>query len=326
MAGEGSPSITWGSLISATVMNYLESGALRDQVFSGSPFWRWMRQGKRIRRLTGGERIKLPLMYEGSGNYKRYSGLEVLDVTGYDGVTSAFFDWKQAATAVVISGLEKRSNMGESRVRDLTKDRILQAQATLTDGLAGDAHSDGTANGSKQVTGLVAMIATTITSGTYASIDTAVNTKWRNQVATSVGAAAVNLLPNLRTLYNDCLEVNGVEGKPDGIFTTQTVAEALEALVVPAIRYGPESKGELSIAPLFRAAEIQMDPKGASGVLYLCNSNHMFLFVHRDADLTMMDEGLARPVNQDGWTVPILFQGNMACNMRSALGKLTGIT
>lgn len=322
----GSPSITWGPLISATIMKYMESGMLRDQVHNKSPFWKWCREGNRIKRLTGGERIRLPMMYEGSGNFRRYSGLEVLDVTGYDGITNCFYNWKQAATAVVISGLDKRSNQGESRVRDLTKDKLFQAEATLGDNLATDVYSDGTANGSRQITGLAAMVATDPTTGTYADINPANNTAWRNASTTSVGSAAVNLLPALRTLHGNVTQVAGIEGNPDAIFTTQTVAEALEALVVPAVRYSPGGQGEMSIEPVFRGCKIFWEAKCQSGTLYMLNSNHIFLFVHRDADLTMPEAGMQSPINQDAYVAPILFQGNMGTNVRAALGKLTGIS
>lgn len=324
--GDASPTLTWGPLLSATTMEYLDSGKLRDQVHKRSPFWKWLRGGERIKTLSGGERIKLPVMYEGSGNFKRYSGLEVLDVTGYDGVTNAFYDWKQAAVAVIISGLEKRSNQGENRIRDLWKDKMFQAEATLADELATDAYSDGTASGSKQTTGLAAMVATTTTSGTYANINTANNDKWRNQVSTSVGNAAVNLLPALRTLYNDCTEVAGVDGEPDAIFTTQTMAEVLEALVIPAIRYSGGEEADLSAKPRFRNATVNWEAKCQSGILYLLNSRHVFAFVHRDANFSMLPSGTQNPVNQDAFVAPILWQGNMGTNLRSALGKLTGLT
>jgi hypothetical protein len=307
-------------------MNYLDSGMLRDQVHNKSPLWKWLRSGNRIKKLTGGERIKLPVMYEGSGNFKHYSGLEALDPTGYEGVTNAFYDWKQAAVSVVISGLDKRSNQGESRIRDLTKDKIFQAEATLADNLATDAYSNGTSSGNKQTDGLLAMVATTTTSGTYADINFGNNDKWRNQIATGVGNAAVNFLPNLRTTYNDCTEIAGVDGEPDGIFTTQTMAETLEALVVPAIRYTGGGTSELSSKPTFRGASINWEAKCQSGVCYILNSRHMFSFVHRDADFAMADGGLQNPVNQDAFIAPILWQGNMGTNLRSALGKLTGLT
>lgn len=323
---DANPSITWGSVVSTTLMNYIDSGKLRDQVFNRSPLLKWLRSGNRVKKLSGGERIRVSLMFDGSGNYKRYSGYEVLDVTPYDGQTTPTFDWKQASTAVSLSGLEKRSNMGESQVRDLAKDRVFQAESTLADGLASDAFSDGTANGSKQLTGLEAMVATTTTSGTYASVNTANNTKWRNNAVASVGAASSNLLSNLRTQYNNCIIVNGVEGEPDAIVTTQTVAEALEALVIPSIRYTGGGTSDLSSEPMFRGTKIMWDSKCPSGTLYILNSKHMFLFVHKDADLAMDPEGLRKPINQDAWVCPILFQGNMACNMRSCFSKLTGIS
>ena len=324
--GDGNPTITWGPLLSSTVMNYLDSGMLRDQVHNRSPFWSWLRSGNRIKRLTGGERIKLPVMYEGSGNFKRYSGLEALDPTGYEGITNAFFNWKQAATSVVISGLDKRSNQGESRIRDLTKDKIFQAESTLADNLATDAYSDGTANGSKQTTGLSAMVDSTPATGTYGDINSANNTAWRNNAITGVGNGAVNLLPNLRTIYNDCTEVAGVEGEPDGIFTTQSIAETLESLVVPAIRYTGGGTSDLSSRPTFRGASINFESKCQSGTMYVLNSKHIFSFVHRDADFAMADGGLQNPVNQDAIIAPILYQGNMGTNLRNALGILTGIT
>ena len=325
-AGDASPTITWGALLSSTLMKYIEAGTLMDQVHNRSPLWKWLREKKRMKILTGGERIALPVMYEDSGNFKRYSGLEQLDVTGYEGVTLAFFPGVQAATAVILSGLDQRSNRGESQVRDAAKDKIFQAESALADNLATDSYSDGTADGSKQVAGLLAMVATTNTSGTYASINTANNTKWRNQVATSVGNAAVNLLPNLRTVFNDCLEVAGVQGQPDGIFTTQTMAETLESLIVPAIRYAPGGSGELSAEPIFRKASINWEAKCQSGVMYILNSNHVFHFVHRDANMTMNPEGFQRPINQDALVAQLLYQGNLATNLRSSLGKLTGLT
>jgi hypothetical protein len=323
---DANPTIVWGGLLGTTVMNYLDSGMLRDQVHKRSPFWKWMNEGNRIKKLSGGERIKLPVMYEGSGNFKRYSGNESLDPSGYDGQTQAHFDWKQAATTVVISGLEKRSNQGESRIRDLGKDRMMQAEATLADNLATDAYSTGVADGSKQITGLGAMVASTVTSGTYASIDFGSNDKWRNNVISSVGNAAANLLSNLRILYNDCTEISGVDGEPDGIFTTQTMAETLEALIVPAIRYTSGGDGDLSIKPRFRGASIHWEAKCQGGTLYVLNSRHIFIFVHKDAYFSMGPAGMQSPVNQDSFLAPILFQGNMATNLRAALGKLTGLT
>jgi hypothetical protein len=61
-------------------------------------------------------------------------------------------------------------------------------------------------------------------------------------------------------------------------------------------------------------------------MMYVLNSKHIFMFVHKDADMTPSAEGMRSPINQDAFVMPILYQGNLATNLRSALGKLTGIT
>lgn len=326
-AADGNPTLDWGPLLSSTLMAYIDSGKLHDQVFTSTALLKWLRSGKRIKVLNGGERIKQSIMYEGSGNFKRYTGDEVLNPTPSRGMTTAFFNWKQAGTMVVINGLEKRSNGGEAAVRDLAKDRIMQSEMTLADNLATDVVSDGSADGSKQITGLAAMIATDPTAdATYADINQSSNTAWRNQVITTVGSGAVNLVPKLRQLFNDCSEGQSDTSSPDAIFTTQAVHEVAESVITPAIRYTPGGQGEMSINPVFRGAEIQWDEHVQSGVLYALNSNHIFMFVHRDANLSMDSDGFVAPYNADSMYAKILFQGNLGTNNRRKLGKLTGIT
>ena len=328
MVGEATPTLDWGDVLSTTLMAYIDSGMLHDQVFTSTALLNWLRSGKRIRKINGGDRIKVGLLHKGPGNYKRYSGDEVLNITQQPGRTVAFFNWKQSSTAAVISGLEQRVNSGEASVRDIAKDRIGAAELEIADELTTDAFSNGSANSSKQVTGLDAMVDTTPTAGEYADIDPAVNTAWRNQVITGVGSGAVNLLPNLRTLHNDCQEGSkGVRSAPDAIFCPQAIHEIAEAVVQPAIRYaGGGGKGEMSINPMFRGAEFVWDEHCQAQTLYMLNSNHIFFFVHKQADLSMAPEGFQRPINQDSYTAQILFQGNMGTNNRRKLGKMTGVT
>lgn len=324
--GNSGTNINWGPLLTSTFMKYIDSGMLHDQIFKGTALLDWLYSGGRIKKLDGGERISLGIMFDGSGNFKRYTGGETLDTTRGTGRTRAFFNWKQAATTAGITGLDQRSNMGESRIRDMAKDAIMQAEMTLADNLATDFFSDGSADSSKQSTGLAAMVATTTTSGTYAEIDFGANTAWRNQVDASVGAGAVNLLPSFRSIFNSCLEGKNDTSGPDFIVTTQAIAEIAESIIQPSIRYTPGGSGEMSSNPMFRGAEIKWDSHCQSGVYYALNSKHIFLFTHRDADMTMPKEGFQRPVNQDELSAQILWQGNLGTNNRRKLGKGTGVT
>ena len=328
MAGEATPTLDWSDVLSTTLMSYIDSGMLHDQVFTSTALLKWLMTGKRIRKLSGGERIKVGILYAGPGNYKRYSGDETLNITQQPGRTVAFFNWKQASGAAVINGLEQRQNGGEAAVKDLAKDRIRATELEIGDNLTTDAFSLGTTDGSKQVTGLAAMIADDPTSGTYANIDSSVNTKWRNQVTLTVGAGATNLLPALRVLHNNCMEgSDSVNSAPDAIFCTQAIHETAEAVVQPAIRYaGGGGEGEMGINPMFRGAKFLWDSHCQSQTLYMLNSNHLFFFMHRDAALAMTPEGFQRPINQDAYTAQILFQGNMGTNNRRKLGKLGGVS
>jgi hypothetical protein len=61
---------------------------------------------------------------------------------------------------------------------------------------------------------------------------------------------------------------------------------------------------------------------GASGMPaahgYFLNDNYIELVEHSDANLTVMDE--AKPHNQDGFVVPIIWMGNMVTSNRALQG------
>ena len=54
--------------------------------------------------------------------------------------------------------------------------------------------------------------------------------------------------------------------------------------------------------------------------------NHLFLYVHEDANFDETDEGMQKPINQDGLVTQLLFMGNMLCNNRRKEGKVSGLT
>ena len=122
-------------------------------------------------------------------------------------------------------------------------DQIDQASMSIQDTVSTDVYTDGTGNGSKNITGLAAMNETTPGTTAYAEVPTA-NTVWVNQSVASVGAAAVNLVPQLRVLMNDCSQgKNAAATKPDFAVTTQSIHESLEALIFPMVRYAPNPSG-----------------------------------------------------------------------------------
>jgi hypothetical protein len=329
MAGESTLSLIYGTLLSTTLKKVLDSGALHDQVFDNDVFLQWLRSGNRIKKVDGGERMRIGLMFGKNTTAGWYSDYEALDTTAQAGMTSAFYNNKQASASVSVSGLELRSNKGASQITNLQQEKIMQAASSLVDIIATGGFSDGTGSSNKQLTGLEAMIETTPGTAAYADVPVA-NTQWRNQVSASVGAAAVNLLPALRTVYNDCKQgKGGANSAPDFIITTQAVHEAMEALMFPQVRYeqNPSSGADAGISKLmFKSAEVVWDDYCTSGMMYVLNSDHIGMFVHPDADFSMSDGGFQKPINQDALIAQIFFQGNLFTNNRRKLGKLAGIS
>jgi len=327
MAGESSFSRTYGPLLTTTWEKLLMSGVVHDNVYNANPTLDWLYSGNRIKKIDGGERIRIPLMTSGNGTFKWYSDYENLNITPQVGQTTAWYTWKQGAISVSINGKEMRSNKGAARIADLTKEKRSQAELSMMDSLATGVFSDGTGTAGKQITGLEAALEASFT-GSYAEIDASVNTNWQNQVTASVGAAAVNLVPKLRNIMNSCSEgKDGAASAPDAIIMPQTVHESFEALVEPRQRFTPGQDAKLGIDKLtYKGAQVWWDSFCTAQTVYVLNSNHICLFVHNDADMSMTDEGFQKPIDQDALVAQILFQGNIAVNNRRKLGKLTGVT
>ena len=328
--GASTLSRTYGPILSTTLDKILSSGAIQDNVYDATPTLDWFRGGGRIKVVDGGERIRIPVMTGKNNTFKWYSDYEILDVTPQAGLTTAFFNWKQGAVSVSISGNELRQNSGTAKIADLMKEKIRNANNSLADNVATGIFSNGTGSSSKQLTGLAALVDQSPATDTYAQIDPSSNTSWRNKADSSVGAAAVNLIPSLRTIMNQCSQGReGAAGKPDFVVTTRTVHEAAEALVAPRVRYQPNPSGGADLGVdtvMFKGAKLIWDDYCSSGTAYVLSSPHIMLFIHSAANFAMSEEGFQKPIDQDALTTQVLVQLNMATNNRRKHGVLGGIT
>lgn len=318
------------SLLASTLERAVESGVVQDAVFKMRPLLNKLRESGNLMVVNGGERLRVQFQYDTNSTVDSYTDDETLDVTRQDNVTSAFFQWKQYSVSIVITGRELRINKGsETQLFNLLEQKTFDAAQSLQKRLAADLFTDGTGNGSKNLTGLEAALEDSPGTTAYASVPTD-NTAWRNDtVSTSVGAAAVNLLPNMRTGYNNVVQIGGSgdNAGTDLWVTTQSIHESFEALHQPHFRFGVNDRPDLSSSnPTFKDGEVIWDPDCVSGNMYGLNLSAAKLFVHDDANFDESDEGLQRPVNQDSFISQLLFMGNFLTNNRAKHTKLAGIT
>jgi hypothetical protein len=104
---------------------------MADNIFKASAFLAALKKYGGVEMINGGERIAYPLMYEENSTIASYQGYEQIDVTPQDGMTTAFYEWREVAGTIAISRREERQNSGESAILGLLEKKTMQAEMSL---------------------------------------------------------------------------------------------------------------------------------------------------------------------------------------------------
>ena len=330
-------------------MNYRTT--MIDNIFKDSAFLAALREFDGIQYLSGGERISIPLMYGKSSSVKSYQGYETLDTTPQDGMTSAFYDWREMAGTISISRKEERQNSGEGRLLNLLEQKIKQAEMSMREEL-NRMLLQGTVSGATFVPGndnkdlyplgyfLRKANATNPTTGGNVGNISAAQSWWRHQTAvtdsgsTDTGnafALAVTtyagLKVALRRMYNHCSKGSG--GSPNLVVMDQATFETYENALDTAIRFQSTKLGELGFDTVkLRGAECIWDEvipdidNGTvaitTGTAFFLNTNFYKLYIDSETDLVTTP--FVEPENQTAKTAKILFMGNAGVSNLRKLG------
>jgi hypothetical protein len=317
-----SPNTVFTELVTTTFRKHAKE--IKDNVSKNNALLRRIYDKGNVRREDGGLTIVAPLDYAENNTYQRYSGYDVLNVGASDVISAAEFQWRQIAINVVASGLELRTNSGDTRIINLVKSRMKNAMRTFKNNFSSDLYSDGTL--ANQINGLQALVADAGT-GTVGGIDSSTWTFWRNKVQSAAapiqGGGAIT--PGSGTMESLMLPLwlNLVRGDdaPDLIVMDNNYFTFFEQSQTSIKRYTDEVKANAGFVSLkYKGADVIFD--GGSGIpanhAYFLNTDYMELVVHKDADMTVMDE--MKPYNQDAAVVPVLWMGNLVCSNRALQG------
>ncbi|MEM9053878.1 MAG: phage major capsid protein [Pseudomonadota bacterium] len=124
-----------------------------------------------------GPEIRERLLWQESGTYTRYSGLQYLNPIRKEMFSDAVYDPKQSAVSIVLAGDDLLDNSGEAAILDIMTEKLSAGEQELTDRFVEDLHSDGTET--NQVGGLQQALPTTVNSGVYGGIDRSAYTIWQ---------------------------------------------------------------------------------------------------------------------------------------------------
>lgn len=336
--------LNFDSVLSTTLFNW--SKTLQDQISTVTAFlYVLMKNGNGgyVEIDDIGERAAFPLMYA-LGQADSYSGYDVLDVTPTDGITSAFYNWRQAAVPISISGLEEKKNAGETRIINLLEAKSKQALLGLKDffskrllyGAGGSTITTAYAssvNGSSFIDPLPLQVAYDPTSAlTIGNIPQNTYTWWRNQTSNMNFTTYAGYLKQLDQLRNNCSK--GPGGMPDLYLATQGAYE----LYCAALRAQHRN-------PSYQTADMPFDnvafygkpmtwdefvPDAQNGTVtqtkgsvYMLNTQFWQIQVHGGTNFASTD--FVKPENQDAKTAHILWLGAAGVSNRRKQGVGGGI-
>lgn len=298
----------------------LRQKKLRDNITNNNAVIWSMNENGAVEEEGGGRTIIEEMWYAENGTFQRYDGGTVLNTSYNTTMTSAEFNWKQFACAVVLTGREMRMNAGAEAAIKLLKGRIDAAEYTLENNYNSDVLSDGTT--ANQIGGLKLLIAKTPTTGTVGGIDRATSggTFYRNTTFDCVGTGgATTSAANIKDYYttniinttrsNDTVDMI-LAGKSHYRFLMSAL-QAIQRLTDPKMAQAGFKNIEYEGVPVILGGGVSFGGEALvqDDLSYGLNTKFIKLRVHKDANMEPLPE--VQSINQDAKVQLIVWMGNM---------------
>lgn len=322
------PSPNLSEIISTTLRN--RSGIAANNVLKNNALLTVLSKRGNVKTFDGGRTIVQELTYAENSTYKRYSGADVLNVSGSDVITAAEYNIAQAAVAVQINGLEQLQNSGREKVIDLLTTRINNAEDTMMNNISLDCYSDGTADGGKQIGGLQLLVADTPTN-TVGGISRTSSVFWKNQTfsgLTDGGAtvSAANITNYMNQLY---LRTTRGMDSPNLIVADNNYFnsywQAVQAIQRVMSTDGNDTAGMGFPSLKYMKADVVFDGGIGGGApsnkMYFLNTKYIFFRPHKDRFVVPLENDRFA-INQDAFVRLMAFAGNMTESNSSLQGVL----
>lgn len=308
------------SLLATTFSNM--SPDLADNIYKAIPALAWLALKKRVT-ADGGASILRSVIYAKNNTFGFYAGDDVIDTTIQDELTTAQYQWKQAAASVTVTGRIEMQNMGKSQVIDIVKAKTQSALLAIKDGINQKLWVSGLTNQSQVGTSITPLATLINNTGTLGDINGGTNAWWQSVIQAS-GSFAARGLSDLRSVWNQ-INVNNPQGPADLILSDRAGYEAYESVLVPAVRLSDTKMGDLGFSNLkYKEATWTFDVNAIAGYIFMLNSGSLELIQHKNRLFSMSE--WVKPVDQDLKSAQVYWAGELTTNNRRKHGLLTGVT
>ncbi len=316
-----------GDLASATLREYRPK--LVDNITQKIELLRYFKAAGRIQTWDGGDPLTENLMYK-LGSLQSYEDFETINYQPTNGITVAQYPMKSVVAPIVISRGDMLKNAGKSRIIELLKTRVLQAELTMAEGIEAMLFSDGLGNGGKDWLGLGAFIETGATTvaptrqgtGTVGNINrsTATNAFWKNWASDGAKASAAgdNLLSAMTQMNYK------LRSATDMIMTTDAVMALYESLLRGFMQFEQKQIGDASFGKLlYKGIPMDYSEECGTGLMYWLNSEFIKFRPHVKSNFVTTDFRKAN--NQMAEYADVLLDGNLTVSNSSRLGVIHAI-
>ena len=321
-----SPNATFTEMVTTTLRKHYRD--LSDNVSKNNALLNRLKKKSKIKTVSGGYEIAIPLDYAENGTYQRYSGYDSLNTSASDVLSSASYSWAQVAIHVTASGRELRMNNSAEAMINLTKARVNNAMRTAANNFSTDLYGTGALT--NQIVGVGGQV-TADGTGTVGGIVSGTYTFWKNKFqevpGTNAFTATTNLPTNIVSGMNN-LWMQTVRGgdKPDLIVLSHDFYVGYEGSLQQFQRYASADSAAAGFESLkFKSADVIFDDNTSnftttSETGYFLNTDYLWLIEHPEARWTQDDDKV--PVNQDAVVIPVYWMGALVCSNRSLQGRL----
>lgn len=311
-----------GDLVASTALRRMLP--IADNVTNNNALLYMLNKGGRIRPVSGGRELTNPLSYDNNQSFKWYAGMETLDVAPYRVHDLATYQWKQAAVAVTVSGLEAEViNSGQDAIFDLVAERIEVAESTMSNGISAAVYSDGTGSNGKEIGGLQYLVSDTPAVGVVGGIDAATFTFWQNQFESGV-TGTTDITSFMNSLWYSCTRNKDV---PDLITFDDSLYGFYEGSLQDIKRIMDDRMADSGFQALrYKSASVLLDGglngSAPTGQGWFLNTKYLKYVPHQQRNMRPL-QGNRYSVNQDASTTLIVFAGNLTMGNRSLQGRLS---
>lgn len=293
-----------------------QSSEIADEILHHNPLSASLEEQGLVRKFSGGNEIRKPVMYNDLAVGGFYSGYQPFDLSSIDDLTAFQFSVKQCYEPVSISGRERRANRDEAMLLDLVESKMKASIARLKNTVSTSLRGDGTGDGGLEFDGIKKAVSTSPSSGTYGKIDRSTNSFARN-LAINVTLSASNVQEQITDAISQITRGNE---QPDLGLMDRTAWKYLHSSLTAIQRIQlPTKKAVAGFRVLsYDGCDFVFDGGFGSSVLEsnscrLLNTKYWTFDMVRGADFKPLAPEMARPVDQDAAFTVIIVEGNLCC-------------